>query len=141
MTHSGYESPGTGRRDFRYLTPLVVMRALQQAGTTVCEPIHRFHLEIPSDTFGAVSQALVRLEAPPHSVEAHGTSSYLEGDIAAARVHELQQRSPALTRGEGVLASTFDHYRPIPGEPPSRPRTDRDPRNREEYLRQVLRRF
>jgi ribosomal protection tetracycline resistance protein len=142
MTHSGYEPPGTGRRDFRYLTPLVMMRALQEAGTNVCEPIHRFQLEVPSDTVGAVSQALARLEASPSAIETRGSSSHLEGDIAAARLHELQQRLPALTRGEGVLASAFDHYRPIRGgEPPSRPRTGRDPRNREEYLRQVLRRF
>ncbi|MDP9185356.1 MAG: TetM/TetW/TetO/TetS family tetracycline resistance ribosomal protection protein, partial [Actinomycetota bacterium] len=142
MTRSGYEPPGTGRRDFRYLTPLVLMDALQETGTNVCEPIHRFQLEIPSDSVGVVSQALARLEASPSTIEPQGSSSHLEGDIAAARLHELQQRLPALTRGEGVLASAFDHYRPIRrGEPPSRPRTGRDPRNREEYLRQVLRRF
>jgi len=53
----------------------------------------------------------------------------------------LQQRMPGLTRGEGVLTSAFDHYRPIRGESPSRPRTDPDPLNRGEYLRQILPRF
>ena len=52
MTHSGYLGSPAGRsmspRDFRNLTPLVLMCALQQAGTVVCEPIHRFHLEIPA---------------------------------------------------------------------------------------------
>jgi len=138
MTHADYRPPGTGSRDFRYLTPLVAMRALQAAGTTVCEPVHRFQLEIPSETVGVVSQVLARLEAPVQEIATQRTSSHLEGDIAAARVHELQLLLPGLTRGEGVLASTFDHYRPIRGEPPSRPRTDRDPRNRGEYLRQVL---
>jgi ribosomal protection tetracycline resistance protein len=138
MTRCGYRPPGTGRRDFRYLIPLVLVRALQEAGTTVCEPVHRFQLEIPSDTFGAVSQALARLEAQPRTATTQATLSQLEGDIAAARVNELQQMLPALTRGEGVLASAFDHYRPFRGEPPSRPRTDRDPLNRGEYLRQVL---
>ena len=80
------------------------MRALQEAGTTVCEPVHRFHLEIPSDVVGAVSQALARLKAPLHRVATQVTSSQLVGDIAAARVHELQQQLlPGLTRGEGVL--------------------------------------
>ena len=141
MTHSGYDPPGTGRRDFRYLTPLVLMSALERAGTTVCEPVHRFHLEIPSDTFGAVSQVLARHEAPLQGIETLATSSQLEGNIAAARVHELQQLLPGLTRGEGVLASTFDHYQPIRGDAPTRPRTDRDPRNRGEYLRRVLPRY
>ncbi len=141
MTHSDYRPPGTGRRDFRYLTPLVVMRALLEADTTVCEPVHRFRVEIPSETFGAVSQALARLEAPLHTVQAQVAWSQLEGDIAAARMHELQQLLPGLTRGEGVVASAFDHYRPIRSEPPNRPRTDRDPLNRGEYLRSVLPRF
>jgi ribosomal protection tetracycline resistance protein len=141
LTDSDYRPPGTGRRDFRYLSPLVMMRALQEAGTTVCEPVHGFHLEVPSDTFGAVSRALARLEGSLTSVGTRVTSSQLEGDIAAARVHELQQQMPGLTRGEGVLTSAFDHYRPIRGEPPSRPRTDPDPLNRGEYLRQILPRF
>jgi ribosomal protection tetracycline resistance protein len=138
MTRSDYRPPGTGRRDFRYLTPLVVMSALEQAGTTVCEPVLHFHLEIPSDTFGAVSRVLARLEASLHGVTTQATSSRLEGDIAASKVHELQVLLPGLARGEGVLASTFDHYQPIRGEAPTRPRTNRDPRNRGEYLRQVL---
>jgi ribosomal protection tetracycline resistance protein len=140
MTHAGYDSPGTGRRDFRYLTPLVLMGALTLAKTVVCEPIQRFRLEIPPDTFGPVAQALARLDAAPHTV-ATGSSWQLEGNVAAAKVHEVQQRLPGLTRGEGVMTAAFDHYRPMRGESPSRPRTDRDPRNRAEYLRAVLRRF
>jgi ribosomal protection tetracycline resistance protein len=141
VTHSGYDAPGTGRPDFRYLTPLVVMDALRAAGTVLCEPIHRFHVDIPSDTFGGVGQALARLGAAREEVAVTGTSSQLEGHIAAAKVHELHQRLPGLTRGEGVLATSFDHHRPIRGRAPSRPRMGLDPGNREEYLRHVLRGF
>ena len=42
MTHSGYWSPTSTAGDFRLLTPLVLMTALTEAGTVVCEPIHRF---------------------------------------------------------------------------------------------------
>ncbi len=52
MYESGFTSPGTGPGDFRKLVPLVLMSALQEAGTAVCEPIHRFQLEIPADTLG-----------------------------------------------------------------------------------------
>jgi len=64
----------------------------------------------------------------------------VEGDLPAARVHELEQRLPGLTRGEGVLESAFDHYEPVRGEVPSRSRTDHDPLNRREYLLHVVRR-
>ena len=60
--------------------------------------------------------------------------------IPAARVRELQQRLPALTRGEGVLDCVFDRYRPVRGPIPARPRTDHNPLNRKEYLLHVMRR-
>jgi ribosomal protection tetracycline resistance protein len=55
-------------------------------------------------------------------------------------VNDLQQRLPALTRGEGVLECTFSHYRRMDGTVPSRDRTDHNPLNRKEYLLHVVRR-
>jgi hypothetical protein len=40
-TDCGYRAPGTTAADFRKLTPLVLMQALEQAGTVVCEPTVR----------------------------------------------------------------------------------------------------
>ena len=140
MTHAGYWSPVSTAGEFRKLTPLVLMGALQQAGTVVCEPIHHFHLEIPSDSFGAVVPVLARLRAVPQTQDMRGASYVLEGDIPAAQVHALQQQLPGLTGGEGVLESAFDHYEPMHGEAPIRPRTDHNPLNRKEYLLHVVRR-
>jgi ribosomal protection tetracycline resistance protein len=140
MTHSGYVSPGSTARDFRLLTPLVLMNALKQAGTVVCEPIHRFHLEIPADTLGPMLSALARLRAVPQTQEMRGSSCTLDGEIPAARVHKLQQQLRALTRGEGVLESAFDCYEPVRGTIPIRPRTDHNPLKRKEYLLHVARR-
>jgi len=55
-------------------------------------------------------------------------------------VHELQQQLPALTGGEGLLECEFDHYQPVRGTIPTRPRTDHNPLDREEYLLHVVRR-
>ena len=141
LTHSGYWSPVSTAGDFRKLTPLVLMSALKQAGTRVYEPIHRFQLEIPPDTLGATASALARLRAVPHTPEMRGSSCMLEGEIPVARVHELQQQLPALTRGEGVLLKcAFDHYQPVRGTVPTRSRTDHNPLDRKEYLLHVMRR-
>ena len=133
MTHSGYvprqsHSHGTFDKsmsstagDFRLLTPLVLMNALQQAGTAVYEPMHRFTLELPADLFGPILPVLGRLRAVPRTPLLRGSSYLLEGDIPAARVHELEQLLPALTRGEGVLESAFDHYQPVAGTIPDPP--------------------
>jgi ribosomal protection tetracycline resistance protein len=134
MTHSGYSPPSSTAGDFRNLTPLVLMSALMEAGTVVCEPIHRFHLESPAGTIGHVLSALARLDADPDQPAIRGSSCVIEGDIAAARVHELRLELPALTRGEGVLECEFGRYEPVNGTVPSRPRTDWNPLNRAQYL-------
>ncbi|MDQ3707839.1 MAG: GTP-binding protein, partial [Actinomycetota bacterium] len=87
-----------------------------------------------------VLPVLTRLQAVPQAPVMQGSSCTLEGEIPAARVHELQRQLPALTRGDGVLESTFAGYQPVQGTSPTRPRTDHNPLNRKEYLRQVLRR-
>jgi ribosomal protection tetracycline resistance protein len=139
MTHSGYISPTSTAADFRKLAPLVLMSALNQAGTVVCEPMHRFHLEIPTDTLGLILPALARLHAVPATPEGRGSSYTLEGDISAARVHELREQLAGLTRGEGVLECTFDHYDPVHGSIPTRPRTNHSALHRKEYLLYVMR--
>ncbi len=124
MTHSGYVSPASTAGDFRKLTPLVLLSALERAGTVVCEPVHRFHLEIPPDTLGPMLSALARLHAVPGTPSIRGSSCALEGDIAAARVHELRQLLPELTRGEGVLECAFGHHQPTSGSIPTRSRNE-----------------
>jgi ribosomal protection tetracycline resistance protein len=134
MTHSGYWSPVSTAGDFRSLAPLVAMTALARAGTTVCEPVHRFRLEVPAGALATMAPLLARLRAVPLRQAAEGASETLEGDIPAAGVHELQRRLAAPTRGEGLLDSAFARYEPVRGTIPTRPRTDRNPLDREEYL-------
>ncbi|WP_129669628.1 elongation factor G [Phytoactinopolyspora endophytica] len=152
MTHSGYaprqshahqgfdKSMSSTGADFRQLTPLVLMSALSTAGTGVYEPMNRFRLEVPADTFGTVAPALLGLRAMPQTQETRGAVYVLEGEIPAARVHALQQQLPSLSRGEGVLESVFDHYQLVRGAAPTRPRTDHNPLDRKEYLLHVTRR-
>ena len=133
MTHSGYwarqshshaefdKSMSSTAGDFRMLTAVVLARALREAGTEVLEPLHRFRLEVPPDLVGQVLSALAQLRAVP---SAPGPADgLLEGTIPAARVHELQQRLPGLSRGEGYLESAFERYEPATGPPQMRARS------------------
>jgi ribosomal protection tetracycline resistance protein len=140
LIHSGYFAPTSTAGDFRSLTPLVLMSALRQAETIVHEPVHRFRLEVPADTAGLLLPVLGRLEAAAGPPAPLGAACVLEGGIPAARVRELSLELPGLTRGEGVLESAFDHYQPVRGPAPSRPRRDHNPLNRAEYLLRVARR-
>jgi ribosomal protection tetracycline resistance protein len=151
MTDSGYlgkhglghqyfnKSLSSTGEDFRFLTPLVLMTALREARTVVCEPIHRFRLEAPADLLGPLLAALARLHAVPEPPVLRGSSCTVEGEIPAAQVHALRLELPALTRGEGVVESAFDRYRAVNGRAPTRPRSDNNPLHREDYLRRVKR--
>ncbi|WP_406375637.1 TetM/TetW/TetO/TetS family tetracycline resistance ribosomal protection protein [Streptomyces sp. NBC_00647] len=153
MTHSGYsprqshahqgfdKSMSSTGADFRGLTPLVLMDALREAGSQVYEPMHHFRLEAPADTLAAVLPVLAGQRAVPQTTRLHGSSCVLEGVLPVVRTHELEQRLPGLTRGEGELECTFDHYAPAAhGAVPDRPRTDLNPLDRKEYLLNLTRR-
>ncbi len=130
--------PLSSPRDFRKLTPLVVMAALQRAGTVVCEPVQHFRLDAPADTLSVLLPVLAKLRAVPEVSATADSWCTLEGDVPAAQLNELRQQLSPLTRGEGVLETSFGHYQPVRGPAPSRPRTDDNPLNREEYLYRVL---
>ena len=105
--------------DFHGLTPVVLRTALEQAGVVVCEPVMRVRLEIPADTAGSVLAAALRLGAGVEAPSFAGDVAVIEGELPAVRVAELQRGLRGLTRGEGVLESSFAGYRPavsaVPG--------------------------
>jgi ribosomal protection tetracycline resistance protein len=105
--------------DFHGLTPLVLAQALAQAGTVVCEPILHIRLELPAASLGAVMAAARRLDATLEQPSTEDATATLEGELPAVRLSGLQRQLPGLTRGEGVLDSSFSGYRPavsaVPG--------------------------
>jgi ribosomal protection tetracycline resistance protein len=124
-------------RDMKRLTPIVLMQALVQAGTAVCEPVFRIAAEVPTEAIGSMLAALGRLGAGATTPSARGELSVLEATLPASRVQELRRQLPGLTGGEGVLDAEFAGYQPVTGEPPTRKRLTPDPRNLQEYLAHV----
>jgi ribosomal protection tetracycline resistance protein len=116
------------------------MRALERAGTVVCEPVARVSLEVPTASLGAVLPALARLGAPGGPPSLNGELAVVETALPSARVHELQRQLPALTGGEGVLESSFGGYEPVTGDSPTRRRTTPNPLNLDEYMMFLARR-
>ena len=106
--------------DFRKLTPLVLMQALERARPVVCEPIVRVSLEIPTGTMGPVMAALARLDAAVETPSLERKLSRIEAVLPAARAQDLQRQLPGLTGGEGVLDSTFAGYEQVAGGQPTR---------------------
>ena len=113
-------TPRTTAADFRKLTPLVLMRALGQAGTVVCEPMASVRVEVPAARTGAVLACLARLGADVDTPLPQGDLSILSTTLPSARVRSLQEQLPELTAGEGVLEAGFGGYRPVRGRIPAR---------------------
>jgi ribosomal protection tetracycline resistance protein len=113
-------TPRTTAADFRKLTPLVLVQALERAGTVVCEPTVRVSLEIPTHAIGGVLPALARLGASVETPSLRGRLSEIEAVLPATRADDLLRQLPALTRGEGVLESSFAGYQPVSGDQPTR---------------------
>ena len=127
MTHSGYwarqshahgtfdKSMSSTAGDFRDLTRLLMARSIAQAGTVVCEPVHRFELEVPAGSLGPTLSLLAQAGGVPLTTEPRGPSGssvVVTGDVPADAVHRLTLMLPDVTRGEGVLSSRLDHFRP-----------------------------
>ena len=117
------------------------MAAPKQAGTVICEPVDRFHVEAPADTLSAVLRLLAQHRGTPQAPTMSGAWFSVDGGIPAVEVHRLQQLLHGRTHGEGVLEAQFDRYEPGLGTSPTRPRCDNNPLNRKEYLQHVLRRL
>lgn len=127
--------------DFRNLAPVVVMAALEQAGTAVCEPVDRFELELPDDSLSAIASLLARLGADTVDSDTAAGWTRIVGHLASARVPDLTGRLADMTGGEGALVTRPDHYARVGDDrrPPQRRRTGIDPRDRAMWFRHVPR--
>jgi len=115
--------------DYRKLTPMVVMQALERAATAVCEPIVLVRIETPADTVGAVMSLTTRLGAALAASATRGQLSTLETMLPAARASDLQRQIPGLTHGEGVVEMEFGGYERVRAPEPTRRRTTPNPLN------------
>jgi ribosomal protection tetracycline resistance protein len=105
--------------DFHGLTGVVLAQALAQAGTVVCEPVLHIRLDVPAVSLGSVMAAARRLDATLDQPVTSDVNATLEGELPAVLLSSLQRQLLGLTRGEGVLESSFAGYRPavsaVPG--------------------------
>ncbi len=112
LTHSGL-CPLSTACDYRYLTPLVLMRAIEQAGTYVCEPYSRFELEVPSFMLSSAISKLIELGAILEETAAQHDTCIVQGTMPSNRVHAFEKQLPGLTQGSGVFLSRFSSYEKI----------------------------
>jgi ribosomal protection tetracycline resistance protein len=135
MFESGYRRTGSTMSDFRRLTPLVLADAIRQAGVVVCEPMTSVRVEGPAESGRGIAGVIVSAGGRILGQHAEGGRTTIVAFVQAGRVHEVQNRIPGLTGGEGVFETSFAGYHPVTADPPpARRRTLPNPFNRTHYL-------
>ena len=118
MFDSGYRRTGSTMSDFKKLTAVVLGRALREAGVVVCEPMTSLRIEAPVESgkgiVGVVLNAGGRILGQ-HSTDSRTT---IVAFVQAGRVHEVQNRMPGLTGGEGIVETQFAGFHPVTVDPP-----------------------
>ena len=141
VTAAGYWDATSTGGDFRGLTPLLLMEALKKASTEVYEPLNAFELDFPEPLLGKILAILSKVEARVTDTPiSENAISRLRGLIPVRTTFDFERSIPNLTQGEGVFIAEFSGYQKVQGVIPTRPRTDNNPLNKEEYLRRTLRR-
>jgi ribosomal protection tetracycline resistance protein len=134
LVRSGYIAPLTEAAHFRLLAPMVLMRALDAAGTRVYEPVREFELDLPEDVLSA---ALSRLHACGARVSGTARTAQgwrVTGQVPVRGTDAFRTRLPGISRGEGVWWTRPGGDLPVRGRPPRRTRTDGNPLDPNEYL-------
>ena len=140
MTDCGYASPITSAADYRRLTQLVLMTALERAGTWVCEPLSELDLEMPASTAQGVLGTVGRLGGRVTGQFSANGLTRASAVLPVAHVRTLQHQLPGLSMGEGVLEARPGGYQPIGSDPPRRERSTPSPVDRDAWLASLARR-
>ncbi|MFF3630483.1 tetracycline resistance ribosomal protection protein Otr(A) [Streptomyces sp. NPDC002164] len=102
LIRSGFCAPISTAADFRGLTPIVLRRALERAGTRLYEPYHAFEAEVPLDALAPVTAHLASYGAEFTGTTGGSSSWLITGELPARRVRDVELRLAGLTHGEGV---------------------------------------
>ena len=98
--------------DFRESTYRAIRNALMYAQGVLLEPICRFSLRAPQDSYGRVMGDLTRMFADMEPPVMDGESFTVEGEAAFAVFSAYNAEFLAATHGRGLMRYRLDHYAP-----------------------------
>ena len=98
--------------DFRESTYRAIRNALMYAESVLLEPICRFSLRAPQESYGRVMGDLTRMHAALDPPRMDGEHFVLDGEAAFALFSAYSADFLAATHGRGLLNYHLDHYAP-----------------------------
>lgn len=133
--YSRYDSVTSTPAAFRNLTPMVLMEALDKAGTNLLEPLYEFHMKFSKDVCCKVISDLIRFRATFDNPMESGEEIFLHGLIPANTSKKYKLTLASYTEGKGVLVLRFHSFREIPLNLGAvRKKSRIDPLNKDTYI-------
>jgi ribosomal protection tetracycline resistance protein len=118
MFDSGYRRTGSTMSDFKKLTALVLGKALRETGVVVCEPMTSLRIEAPVESGKGIAGVILGAGGRILGQHSGASRTTIVAFVQAGRVHEVQNRIPGLTGGEGIVESQFAGFHPVTVDPP-----------------------
>ncbi|QVK20689.1 TetM/TetW/TetO/TetS family tetracycline resistance ribosomal protection protein [Mycoplasmatota bacterium] len=133
-----YSSVCSTPADFRRLTPLVFMEALDKARTKLLEPRNRFVIRIKESEIGRVLYDLQKMRAVYSHPEIINGEAIIEGLIPIETSYNYRIELASFTKGKGVFETVFDGYHDSKIElTKDKARSKVNPLNRKLYLKSI----
>jgi ribosomal protection tetracycline resistance protein len=130
-----FSSPVSTPADFRNVTPMVFMEALNEAKTQLLEPVSEFELRIPKSVISKAMWDLETMRATYNEPVIIEDEMLIKGFIPVDNSKEYKLKIAAYTEGKGTFITKFYGYKEVPFElAKTREKTTWDPLNKKEYL-------
>lgn len=136
---SQYCSVNSTPADFRNLTPMVLMEAVNNARTELLEPYYSFELKIPEAVSGKAMSDLEKMRAIFDETIIKDNEFIVKGIVPIDTSKNYNLKLASYTEGKGVFyTKLFGYKKDLLGLGKSRKKTMVDPLNKELYLMHKL---
>ncbi len=121
--------------DFFLATPLALMKALEDSGVTLLEPMELMRIAAPEEYAGRIIGDLTAMRGVYEAPFIRDGIFHVEARVPVAESMDYSVRLASQTGGRGVLSVRFDGYEPCPpGIGKTARRHGVDPRDRDKYI-------
>ena len=139
LLETEYSSVDSTPADFRNVTPMVLMEAVDNAKTRLLEPINEFELRVPEYAISKTMFDLKMMRAEFESPEIVGEDYILTGFIPVENSKDYQIKIASYTEGKGIFLTKFNGYRDTEfDESKICKRNAINPLNKKEYIMHKL---
>ncbi len=121
--------------DFTVATAMAIMKALNEGGTRLLEPVLAFRIDLPADAQSRVTGELIRMRSEISDSQIFNQNARIIGTVPVATSIDFPIKLGAMTGGLGKYQVRFDSYRECPLEHGlTRPYQGINPLDRSKYI-------